>query len=328
MNRKLLTVAVAGALALPMAAQAVESSVSGHIGRTIQHVDGPGEATMGPKWSHQGLGASGTRFRITGSEELENGMTVGINLEYSAGGAQGGNPGLRHSNLTFGGAFGSIAAGQTGPATNGTNDDLSASGLAVDMACSNAKASSCPDFTAGRRGVIKYSTPSIGAVGFSGSFAPDFWDGQLSTGGELGGSSYALKASYAVDGDDSDGASVNSMGKKTYSVAAAIKVGGASVSTLWGSIDQDDGAMDAGGMPMTDSDGFGVKLAYDFGDSGVGLLFRRTDMDSGAEPSTWGIGVQHNMLGAVEVFAGYYVYDPDTAADETMTFSVGSRIKF
>ena len=102
------------------------------------------------------------------------------------------------------------------------------------------------------------------------------------------------------------------MGKETYSVAAAIKVGGASVSTLWGSIDQDDGAMDADGMTMADSDGFGVKLAYDFGDSGIGLLFRQTDMDNGPEPSTWGIGVQHNMLGAVEVFAGYYVFDPDT----------------
>ena len=82
---------------------------------------------------------------------------------------------MRHSNLTFGGAFGSIAAGHTGPSTNGTNDDLSQSGLAVDMACSNAsKPKSCPDFTAGRRGVIRYSTPSIGAIGISGSFAPGF----------------------------------------------------------------------------------------------------------------------------------------------------------
>lgn len=319
MNKQLIAVAAAGALALPMAAQAVESSVSGHIGRTIQHVDGPGEAASGPKWSHQGLGASGTRFRITGSEELENGMTVGVNLEYSAGGGQGDNPGLRHSNLTFGGAFGSIAAGQTGPTTNGTNDDLSQSGLAVDMACSNAAAKSCPDFTAGRRGVIKYSTPPIGAVGISGSFGRDFWDGQLTTGGDLGGSSYKLRASYAVDGDDS----AKAPAKKTYSVAAAIKVGGASVSTLWGSINHDN-MMDE----MSDADGYGVKLAYDFGDSGIGMLFRSTNMESGEKPSTWGVGLQHHMLGAVEVFAGYYVYDPDTMADETKTFSVGSRIKF
>ena len=374
MNRKLLTVAVAGALALPMTAQGQAANVkphshpatyehehemegkvgvmmmaplhphehdahpheelhshsytlSGHIGRIISHVDGPGEAASGPKWSHGDLGASGSRFRMTGSEELENGVTVGVNLEYGAGDG-GDSPSVRHSNLTFDGAFGSIAAGHTAPSTNGSNDDLSQSGLAVDMACSNANMKSCPDFTAGRRGVIKYSTPAIGAIGISGSFAPDFWDGQLTTGGDLGGSSYALRASFAVDGDNSDGASDNNMGKETYSVAAAIKVGGTSVSTLWGSIDQGDGAMDADGMPMDDSDGFGVKLAYDFGDSGIGVLFRQTDIDGGGEPTTWGIGVQHNMLGAVEVFAGYYVYDPDTMADETKTFSVGSRIKF
>ena len=319
MSRKLIVAAAASVLALPMAAQAVESSVSGHIGRTIQHVDGPGEETSGPKWDHQGLGASGTRFRITGSEELENGVTVGVNLEYAAGGGQGDNPGLRHSNLTFAGAFGSIAAGQTGPTTGGTNDDLSATGLAVDMACSNAAKSSCPDFTAGRRGVVKYSTPAIGAVGISSSFARDFWDGQLTTGGELGGGSYALRASYAVDGDDS----VKAPAKKTYSVAAAIKVGGTSVSTLWGSIDHDNAADE-----MTDLDGFGVKLAYDFGDSGIGLLLRQTDMDDGTEPSTWGIGVQHSMLGAVDIFAGYYVHDADDGADETKTFSVGTRINF
>ena len=292
-------------------------------------MDGPGEAASGPKWAHGGLGASGSRFRITGSEELENGVTVGVNLEYAIGDGDGGaGPSVRHSSLTFDGAFGSIAAGHTAPSTNGTNDDLSQSGLAIDMACSNAAVASCPDFTAGRRGVIRYSTPAIGAIGISGSFAPDFWDGQLTTGGELGGGSYALRASFAVDGDDSDGASDNGMGKETFSVAAAIKVGGTSVSTLFGSIDQDDGAMDADGMTMADSDGFGVKLAYDFGDSGIDLLFRQTDMDNGPEPSTWGIGVQHNMLGAVEVFAGYYVYDPDTMANETKTFSVGSRIKF
>jgi predicted porin len=302
-------------------------TVSGHIARVISHVDGPGEAASGPKWSHGDLAASGSRFRMTASEELENGVTVGVNLEYGAGDG-GASPSVRHSNLTFGGAFGSIAAGHTGPSTNGTNDDLSQSGLAIDMACSNANMASCPDFTAGRRGVIRYSTPAIGAIGISGSFAPDFWDGQLTTGGELGGGSYALRASFAVDGDDSAGASDNNMGKETYSVAAAIKVGGASVSTLFGSIDQDNGAMDEDGAPIVDSDGFGVKLAYDFGDSGIGLLFRQTDMDNGPEPSTWGIGVQHNMLGAVEVFAGYYVYDPDTTADETKTFSVGSRIKF
>ena len=108
---------------------------------------------------------------------------------------------------------------------------------------------------------------------------------------------------------------------ETYSVAVAFKVGSASVNTLWGSTDYD-----AAGK--TDHDGYGVKLGYDFGDSGIGLLFRQTDMDdTDDDPSTWGIGVQHNMMG-VDLFAGYYSYDPDDGEDETNTFTVGSRIKF
>ncbi len=357
MDKKLIAVAVASALALPMSAQALEGSVSGHIGRTITFVDGENEAKEGPKWSHQGLGASGTRFRFTGSEDLENGVTVGVNLEYGAGGSQGDSPGLRHSALTFSGAFGSIAAGQTGPATNGTNDDLSASGLAVGMACDNAASTnkSCPDFTASRRGVVKYTTPAIGAAGFSASAGPDFWDAQISSSGELGAGSYALRASFATDSEHSPNGGrsktvhgVTSKGadpsvvdkdnvltnvthktetdyndaKETYSVAVAFKVGGASVNTLWGSTDYDD-------ANKKDMDGYGVKLGYDFGDTGIGLVFRQTDMDgTDQDPTTWGIGVQHNMMG-VDLLAGYYSYDPDMPdKDETNTFTVGSRIKF
>ena len=42
MERKLIAAAVSSALALPMAAQAVEFSVSGHINRAIISVDGGG----------------------------------------------------------------------------------------------------------------------------------------------------------------------------------------------------------------------------------------------------------------------------------------------
>ncbi len=323
MDKKLIAVAVTGALALPMSAQALEGSVSGHIGRTITFVDAENEAEEGPKWSHQGLGASGTRFRFTGSEDLENGVTVGVNLEYGAGGSQGDSPGLRHSALTFSGAFGSIAAGQTGPATNGTNDDLSASGLAVGMACDNAARGnkSCPDFTASRRGVVKYTTPAIGALGVSGSLARDFADAQVSASGELGGGSYALRASFANFGEDADGDEKAYKDGDIFSAAAAFKIGGVSASTLWGSMRPDQDGKDV--------DGFGVKLGYDLGDTGIGLVFRQTDKEEdGTEPTTWGIGVQHNMMG-VDLLAGYYSYDPDMPnTDETNTFTVGSRIKF
>jgi len=395
MDRKLIAVAVAGALALPMAAQlqademkvephshsatyghehAMEDgsmspphaheheshphselhghdfSVSGHIARIIQHVDGDGEAMDGPKWSHKDAGVSGSRFRITGNKDLENGVTVGVNLEYAAG-AGGKSPTVRHSALNFSGGFGSIAFGHTGPTTNSTNDDLSASNLAVDMACSDAakgdtgrkdsdkkaivrSKSVCTDFTAGRRGVVKYTTPAIGALGVSGSVAKDFADAQVTASGELGGGSYALRVSFANSGDKADGLDNErelreggAYAGDTLSAAAAFKVGGVSVSTLWGTVNPD--GKDSDGSEYKDIDGFGAKLGYDFGNSGVGVVYRQLEIeDSKSEPSTWGLGVQHNM-GAVEFWAGYYVTDHDMDKfDDTSTFNVGSRIKF
>ena len=46
MERKLIAVAVSSALALPMAAQAVEFAVSGHIARALVSVDGGGPEGM------------------------------------------------------------------------------------------------------------------------------------------------------------------------------------------------------------------------------------------------------------------------------------------
>ena len=46
MERKLIAAAVSSALALPMAAQAVEFSVSGQINRAIMSVDGGGPTGM------------------------------------------------------------------------------------------------------------------------------------------------------------------------------------------------------------------------------------------------------------------------------------------
>ena len=85
MQSTLIAAAVSSALALPMAAQAVEFSVSGHINRAIISVDGG-----------DNVNSSQTRFRFTGSEELDNGLTAGVQLEYELTGD------VRHANVTLG----------------------------------------------------------------------------------------------------------------------------------------------------------------------------------------------------------------------------------
>ena len=200
MKRQAIAVFASVALAAPMAATAQDEapafdlSVSGHVARIVQHVDGPKEPD-GSSIQHNDAGVSGSRFRVTGSTDLDNGLTAGVNLEYAAIA-----PSLRHAAVSLGGNFGSLNMGHTAPATNGTNDDLSASSLAVDMACSDAAKGDdfCTDYTTGRQGVIRYNTPSVGAA--SGAFAigAGMWDGQLKVAGDTaGGVSYAFRVSYA-----------------------------------------------------------------------------------------------------------------------------------
>ena len=331
MNRKLVAVIVAGALALPMTVQAGEFAVSGHIARVIQYGSGGPQPANTSKWGHRDAGVSGSRFRFQVSEDVGNGMAAGVNLEYGAGGAAGDNPGLRHANLTFSGAFGSLAFGHTGPATNGTNDDLSSSGLAVDMACSDAlgKGGICTDFTAGRRGVVRYNTPgaSLGPVGLGLSLAPSFWDAQISTSGGIGEGSYTFRVSYADTNRiaQTTGALVPQPAPQnpntTFSVAGAFKYGGTSVSTLWGKVNPSG----TGG----DTDGYGIKLGYDWDKSGVGVLFRSLDPATGsADPKAWGFGAQHNPADAVSFFVNYYIADPDNSTPKVKTFNVGTRVKF
>ena len=117
MNRKLLVFVASGALALPMAAQGVEIAASGHVNRALVFSGKAG--TDDPK--HTDGSASGSRFRFKGSEDLENGITAGVTLEYGVGNApaEGGwSPAVRHASVDISGAFGKLTLGQTAPATH------------------------------------------------------------------------------------------------------------------------------------------------------------------------------------------------------------------
>ena len=77
MNKKLLTVAIAGAMATPMAAQAVKYKLSGQVNRAIVFQDDGTDSQIRNVDSI----SSGTRFRLRGSEDLGNGTQVGFYWE-------------------------------------------------------------------------------------------------------------------------------------------------------------------------------------------------------------------------------------------------------
>ncbi len=135
MNKKLLAVAIASAMAAPMAANAIEASVSGHVNRLIFFGDDGFDSDVVQADSAQ----SASRFRITGSSDLGiGGMKVGVNLETAWASnvssnitlkgrngndtATDGAFNIRHSNLWFGGGWGRLLVGHTSTAYDGIAD--------------------------------------------------------------------------------------------------------------------------------------------------------------------------------------------------------------
>ena len=104
MHKKALTVAIAGALAAPMAAQAVDMTVSGHINRALFVTDSDASTSAAVKDN----GSSGTRIRVTGSGEMMDGGAAGVNLEYGATDTLG----LRYAEVWFSGGYGKVSIGQ------------------------------------------------------------------------------------------------------------------------------------------------------------------------------------------------------------------------
>ena len=224
MERKLIAVAVSSALALPMAAQAVEFSASGHINRAIISVDGGGannkpDAHDGDV-QHVDANSSETRFRFTGSEELESGMTAGVQLEL-------GRPGdwrTRHANVYLSTAGGKITIGQGSEATDGVaHADLGGAswlGGATNWCSYAGSGPACPSNDGNRNPVLRYDTPAIGPASVAVSTGNnDFFDIKVSIAGSMGDAGYDFRightAEYEADvaaggGDQSDRAGFRS----------------------------------------------------------------------------------------------------------------------
>ena len=133
MDRKLIAVAVSTALGMSATAQAVEFSASGHVNRALVSIDDG--AMKDGDLEHVDANSSESRFGFRGSEELETGMTVGVNVEFAAFVDKGGDSDdddpdeeqdhkgdvrVRHSSVNLSGEFGKLTVGQASTTTDST----------------------------------------------------------------------------------------------------------------------------------------------------------------------------------------------------------------
>ena len=306
MERKLIAIAVSTALGLPMAADAVEGSVSGHVNAAIVKVD-DGDATL-----MSGNGSE-TRFRFTGSEELDNGMTAGVTLELGAGGATGytGGTRIRHANVSLSSAAGKVTIGQQGTATSGSSfADVGSTWIAgATNWCSYgiSDGPACTTNDASRRQVVRYDSPAIGPVGIAVSGGNgDFWDAGATISGSAGDASYNVRVGFNGTG-----------GSEDVIVGASVSVGGTGVAATWSQGESGEG----------DNEYMYAKLDHSYGDGSVAVYYKRGEDDRG-KGSLWGVGVAHSLGGGVTAYAGFRDVDNDGDMMDTDGLLAGVRVTF
>ena len=307
MERKLIAVAVSSALALPMAAQAVEFSVSGHVNRAIISVDGG--ANDGDV-QHVDANSSQTRFRFTGSEELDSGLTAGVQWEVGGTGPFK----TRHANVYLNSVGGKLTIGHGSRATDGmAHADLGGPswlGGATNWCSYASTGPACPSNDGGRGPMLRYDTPSIGAASIAVSTAEDdYWDAKVTVAGSMGDAGYALRIGHI--GENDSGGDVTT---------ASASVGFGQGTSLTGAWSQNNG----GAM---DHEYQYVKVDHSYGDGSIGVVYKRGEYDGGNAGSLIGIGIGHSLGGGATAYAGYRQMSED-GEDDVDLVVVGMRVTF
>ena len=171
MHKKALTVAIAAALAAPMAAQAVDFSISGWVNRALFITD----TDDGTNAAVANNGGGSTRVRATGSSEMMDGRTVGIQFEFEEGSSMDEDGDkktdsilkLRHANIQYGGDFGRITIGQGSEAGDGSAYSDTTGVRGIGHGAGTGAGFSLGDYFGSldggtRTNMIRYDTPDIG----------------------------------------------------------------------------------------------------------------------------------------------------------------------
>ena len=308
MEKKLIAVAVSTALGLPMAADAVEGSFSGHVNRAVVVVDHDGY-DMDGEIQHVDANSSQTRFRATGSGELDNGLTVGVRLEY---GASSSNLNLRHADLYVNSEGGKVSIGHTSTASDGMIyarlGGPSWLGGVTNWCSYYSAGPGCLTHDGGRKPILKYDTPSLGPLSIAVSTGNnDYWDAMAKVAGSVGDSGYDLRVGFIGD---------NGMGQDLVGVSGAVKFQqGTAIAASWGE-NSDEG-----------STAQHIEIDHSYGPGSIGVAFRQGEDSDGNTGSTWAIGVGHGLGGGATAYAGYRFIEGDDMEDATALFA-GMRLTF
>jgi predicted porin len=363
MNKRVLAVAVSSALATPMAAHAVKYKLSGQINRAAVYQND------GDRSDIQFVDniSSGTRWRLTGSEDIGSGNKVGFNWEWqnsqnpSNGGAPIGSADfgegetMRKAEVWFSGGWGKVSLGQGDGAGNGTTEvDLSDTWNVAYTGRSSFggavawKTSAGGNITSGgttlthgatfshfdafsRYDRIRYDTPALGPVTIALSAGQaDRYEGAVRWGQGLGGGQISAGVFYGTSKDS--GVDQRCGGSIAYLFAFGLN--------LQAQYSENEPTQ-VGAASVTKGKNWYAKIGYKFGNNAVSASYGESkDIVAGFKDKGFQVAFNHNIPKAkVDLYAGIQGNTLDvpggtvgsgggTSVDDIYTITVGTKLKF
>lgn len=330
--KKLLTIAIAAAVAAPMVASA-ETTLYGRVDTALINTDS--DTVSGDVWD---VTTNSSRIGLKGDEDLGNGLKAIFQYEFAANTSEGGsytggaaslNNRLGYVGLT--GGFGTVAIGRQwtpyygsvdktdimnlNPSTGGiggTSVDAGSNSYYLGLArTGNALAYVSPDFNGFSAKVAMImndsrttaaADPSDGLDAYNISL--DYNNGPLSVG-----FSY-LDFDNAIAAGD------------RWGLAGKYNFGNFAIIAQYEDLD------DAPNTTNTGGDSYGLAGQAFFGNNTVYAVYGEKDLDASAtDLATWGIGVQHNFSKATRIYADY-IQEEKSASVDASTFGIGLRHDF
>jgi len=349
-SNALTLLAAAAVILVPLSGHAVEFTISGQVNRLIMAVDnGAVDGIV-----HADNSASGTRWRIKGQGDLDNGMTAGLYFENQlqsnpssqvtagdldsdgTGGNLTGDPvkpsgdqfSVRQANVWVKGDFGKVTIGQSDGAANGSaeadrsgTDVVQYVGSSGDLLGSMDYGTSLVDVGTVRSSFDGLSrNDNIRYDGGNGAFT---FSGSLGNGDKLElqvrykAENLEVRAAY-WDRADSSTALADVTGN-----AISASWGGKTGINLTGSIGGDDSAGDPSNIYL--------KLGLKTGDGSAYAVDYSETTDKGAgDANSISVAWVKNVMKGVEVYASYRIESLDNvpSADDITAFIGGARVKF
>jgi len=334
------TLATSALILLPSAAQAVEVSMSGQVNRLIMNIDNGVESGV----VHADNSVSGTRWRIKGDGELDNGMTAGLvyetqlqsnpsseiteedldHFDDNGGNLDGGNYfSTRLSYVWLKGNFGKVAMGQNSGAADGASE-VDDSGTTV-IQYSGASADLLGAMVYGNTGV----TVGAARANFDGLSRYDNlrYDAAIQNftlAASIGnGDKFGASVRYTIDNfkimfgtwdanDSGNGFAGNAMS------ASWVADNGFNLTGAYGTDDREG-----------DPENTYLKVGYIMGDHAFGIDWGETRDFGPNDASSYSIAWVGSMMQGVELYASYRVESLDASgADDIDALAGGMRVKF